>query len=192
MTALSAPPETPPGAPDAAAPDARRTAPPPRRPWRWLALAAGVILADQASKRAVLAQILPGEGLAVSANLNLVLAYNRGAAFSFLNGPGVWQGYLFLAIALAASVVIVRLLARPGNAPLFSLALGMILGGALGNAVDRLHFGYVVDFLDFHWDWLGMLFAGGHFPAFNLADSAITGGVMLLIVDEVLRQRRPS
>lgn len=184
MTTVPAPPDAPAGP--------GRDAAPRVLPWRWLALAAGVVLADQWSKRAVQAHLQLGDGVPVTDYFNLVLAYNRGAAFSFLNGPGAWQGYLFLAIALAASIFIVRLLARAGNAPLFSLGLGLILGGALGNAVDRVHYGYVVDFLDFHWDWLGALFAGGHFPAFNVADSAITGGVMLLLVDELLRQRRPS
>ena len=181
---------TPPGPGGDAPSEAALAGPAWVLPWRWLALAAGVILADQWSKRAVQAQIEAGGGFAVTEHFNLVLAHNRGAAFSFLSGPGEWQGYLFLGIALAASAFIVRLLARPGNAPLLCLALAMILGGALGNAIDRLHYGYVVDFLDFHWDFLGLLFAGGHFPAFNLADSAITGGVMLLILDELLRLRR--
>jgi signal peptidase II len=186
MTALPAAPQEP------AQPPQRQQAPARVLPWRWLALAGGVVLADQWSKSAVQAQLAPGSWLAFGDNFNLVLAFNRGAAFSFLNGPGSAQNYFFLAVALAASIFLVRLLARPGNTPVFSLALGLILGGALGNGIDRVHHGYVVDFLDFHWPWLEPLFAGGHFPAFNLADSAISGGVMLLILDELLRKRRPS
>jgi signal peptidase II len=158
----------------------------------WLALAAGVILADQLSKAAVLQSMQPGDWTPVTPWFSLVLAFNRGAAFSFLDSGGAWQGYLFLGIALAASAVILRLLLRGGNRALFSLALALILGGALGNATDRLRYGHVVDFLDFHWGWLGPLFAGGHFPAFNLADSAITGGVIALLLDEVLHLKRRS
>jgi len=162
------------------------------RPLAWLALAAGVIIADQLAKAAVLQAMQPGDWTAVTGWFNLVLAFNRGAAFSFLDSSAAWQGYLFLGIALLASGVILRLLLRPGNRALFSLALALILGGALGNATDRLRYGHVVDFLDFHWGWLGSLFAGGHFPAFNLADSAITGGVIALIVDELFHLKRQS
>lgn len=167
-------------------------APAHRRPWPWLALAAGVVLADQLSKSAVQAQLTQGTWLALSEFFNLVLTYNRGAAFSLLNNASAWQGYVFLGVALAASVVIVRLLARPDNSTVFSLALALILGGAVGNAIDRLRYGHVVDFLDFHWRWLEPLFPGGHFPAFNLADSAITAGVTLLILEELVHMRRKA
>ncbi len=160
------------------------------RLWAWLALAAGVIIADQLTKAAALQAMQPGEWTPVTDWFNLVLAFNRGAAFSFLDSGGAWQGYLFLAIALVASAFILRLLMRPDNRAFFSLALALILGGALGNATDRLRYGHVVDFLDFHWRWLTPLFAGGHFPAFNLADSAITGGVIVLILDELLHLKR--
>jgi signal peptidase II len=158
----------------------------------WLALAAAVIVADQASKAAVLQTLAPGGSMAVSPYFNLVLAFNRGAAFSFLSDAGGWQGYAFAAIALVASAVIVRLLLRHGRQPVFAAGLGLILGGALGNLTDRMRHGHVVDFLDFHWRWLEPLFPGGHFPAFNLADSAICAGVALLILDELLRKRPPS
>jgi signal peptidase II len=163
-----------------------------RRLAPWLALAAAVLAVDQLSKALVQQWLAPGEVSALTGCFNFVLAYNRGAAFSFLDTGGGWQGYLFTGIALAASAVIARLLARPGNRVLFSIALGLIMGGALGNAVDRVRYGHVVDFLDFHWPWLEPLFAGGHFPAFNVADSAITVGVALLLLDEVLHLRRES
>jgi signal peptidase II len=165
-------------------------APAAARPWPWLALALGVVAADQLSKASIQSALSAGGWIPVNGYFNLVLAFNRGAAFSFLNGAGGWQGYFFLGVALAASVVIVRLLLRPGNSLALRLALALILGGALGNAVDRIRYGHVVDFLDFHWPWLEPLFPGGHFPAFNLADSAITAGVALLVVDELLRLRR--
>jgi signal peptidase II len=162
------------------------------RVWPWLALACGVILADQLSKSGVQRNLTLGSWLAVNDFFNLVLAYNRGAAFSFLNNASAWQGYVFIGIAAVAAVVIVRLLLRPDNSALFCLALGLILGGALGNAIDRLRYGHVIDFLDFHWRWLEPIFPGGHFPAFNLADSAITAGVTLLILEELLRLRQKS
>jgi len=155
----------------------------------WLALAALVLLADQLTKAQVQQAIEPGRAVAVTGFFNLVLAYNRGAAFSFLNNASGWAGQLFTVIGIGASAFIVWLLASHGQRRLFALALGMILGGALGNVLDRLRFGHVIDFLDFHWTWLGALFPGGHFPAFNLADSAICCGAALLILDEVLRAR---
>lgn len=165
---------------------------PARRLAPWLALAAAVIAADQLTKSLVLGSFAPGEVSPLTGFFNLVLAYNRGAAFSMLDGAGTWQRYLFTAIALAASAFIARLLARPGNRALFSTALALIMGGALGNAADRVRYGHVVDFLDFHWRWLEPLFAGGHFPAFNVADSAISVGVALLVLEEILRMRRES
>ena len=155
----------------------------------WLALAAVVVIADQASKARVLQALGSGESIAVSDFFNLVLAYNRGAAFSFLNSASGWQGQLFTAIGLLASAFIIWLLVGHGHQRLFGLALGLILGGALGNVVDRIRLGHVIDFLDFHWSWLGPLFPGGHFPAFNVADSAICCGAALLILDELLRVR---
>jgi len=156
----------------------------------WLVLAGLVIGADQLSKEQVLATLQPGASVPVTDFFNLVLAFNRGAAFSFLNGAGGWQTHLFTLVGLAASAYLVLLLGRPATLPRMAAALALILGGALGNVIDRLRYGHVVDFLDFHVRWLEALFPGGHFPAFNVADSAISCGAALLILDELLRQRR--
>ncbi|HSM99299.1 MAG TPA: signal peptidase II [Gallionella sp.] len=143
---------------------------------RWLWLSALVIALDQFSKAWIISHFAFGESYTVLSVFNLVLAHNTGAAFSFLNDAGGMQRWLFSIIAVAASVWIVRLLGKHRTQLLFALALSMILGGALGNLIDRLAYGYVVDFLSFHW--------GEHyFPAFNLADSAITCGAFLLILD---------
>ncbi|MDT4851238.1 Lipoprotein signal peptidase [compost metagenome] len=117
-------------------------------------------------------------------------AHNTGAAFSFLADAGGWQRWFFTAVGAAAAVFIVWMLRSNPGQKLFAFALACILGGAIGNVLDRLVHGYVVDWLDFHWDILGGLFPGGHFPAFNIADMAITVGAMALILDEVLRVRR--
>jgi signal peptidase II len=142
----------------------------------WLALAALLALADQASKAAISASLRTGEVRGITPFFNLVLAHNRGAAFSFLADAGGWQRALFIAIAVLATAVIVAMLARHSGDRLFSAGLALILGGALGNLWDRIALGYVVDFLDFH-------ASGWHFWAFNLADSAITVGAGLLILD---------
>ena len=114
---------------------------------------------------------------------NLVLTYNTGAAFSFLAGAGGWQDEFLTAVGLGASAFILYLLSRHGQQRLFSLALALILGGAIGNVIDRIVYGHVIDFLDVHWH-------GWHWPAFNVADSAIVCGATLLIVDELARVRR--
>jgi len=145
----------------------------------WLALAALVVVADQASKYAVIAGLRPGEFRELTGFFNLVLAYNRGAAFSFLSDAGGWQRALFIGVAAVAVAVIVMLLLRHPQEQLFCAGLGLILGGALGNVCDRVVLGHVVDFLDFH-------AFGWHFWAFNLADSAITAGAGLLILDGLL------
>jgi len=150
----------------------------------WFGLAAGIVLADQASKLAVLASFAPGERLRITGFFNLVLAFNKGAAFSFLASAPGWQTPLFVAIALVAAAVVSALLLRSPGRRVFSAALALILGGALGNVIDRLRFGQVVDFLDFH--ALGL-----HWPAFNVADSAITVGAGLLIIESFL-QRKPD
>jgi len=152
-------------------------------PWhRWLWLAAAVVVLDFATKQAVLAYFRPGEERPLLPFFSLVLAFNPGAAFSFLAGHSGWQRWLFAGIAVAASVVIVWLLRRGGNA-WYCAGLALILGGALGNLWDRLTLGQVVDFLLFHW-------RGWHYPAFNVADSAITVGAGLLIADS-FRHREP-
>lgn len=144
--------------------------------WRWLGLAALVIVLDQISKLAISSNFAYGEGLYVNDIFNLVRAHNQGAAFSFLNDAGGWQRWLFTLIAVVASVWIVQLLRQHKQQTLFCLALALVLGGALGNLIDRVAYGYVIDFLDFHWD-------SHHFPAFNVADSAISVGAALLILD---------
>ena len=149
----------------------------------WLGLAIGIILIDQLTKITIEQRFEFGDVKPVTGFFNVVLAYNKGAAFSFLASASGWQGGFLIAIAVGASVFILYLLARHGHQRLFALALAMILGGAVGNVIDRIVYGHVIDFLDFHWgDW--------HWPAFNLADSAIVGGAALLIVDELRRVRR--
>ena len=143
---------------------------------RWLLLAVVVIVLDQLSKAAINSHFVYGESMAVTSFFNLVLAHNTGAAFSFLSDAGGMQRWLFSVIAIVASVWMVWLLRRHETEKLFCLALAFIRGGALGNLVDRIAYGFVVDFLDFHW-------GGYHFAAFNLADSAITCGAALLILD---------
>jgi signal peptidase II len=143
---------------------------------RWLSLSAVVIVLDQLSKAWITSHFAFGESVNVLSVFNLVLAHNTGAAFSFLNDAGGMQRWLFSFIAIIASVWIVWLLRKHSAQVLFALALSMILGGALGNLIDRLTYGYVVDFLSFHWE-------EHYFPAFNLADSAITCGAFLLIID---------
>lgn len=150
---------------------------------RWLALAALVVVLDQLSKLWITSHFVFGESLYVLGVFDLVLAHNTGAAFSFLHDAGGIQRWLFGGIAVVASVWIVVLLRRHSAQVLFALALSLILGGALGNLIDRIAYGYVVDFLAFHWDEY-------YFPAFNVADSAITIGAVLLILDSLRAPRR--
>ena len=146
----------------------------------WLWLSALVIAADQATKAVILATIREGDGFAVTPFFSIVLTFNTGAAFSFLSAASGWQRWFFVAIAVAAAIVIVVLLRR-GGSPWYHAGLALILGGALGNVYDRLAIGKVVDFLLFH-------YAGWAYPAFNVADSAITVGAAILIFDS-LRKR---
>ena len=149
----------------------------------WVALAAVFVLIDQLTKNLVERTFDYGDVKAVTGFFNLVLTYNKGAAFSFLASASGWQAHFLTMVGIGASVFILYLLGRHGNQRLFSLALALILGGAIGNVIDRIAYGHVIDFLDFH--------AGGwHWPAFNVADSAIVGGAMLLVLDELLRVRR--
>ena len=143
---------------------------------RWLGISALVILLDQWSKSAISSHFVFGEGVVITGFFNLVLAHNMGASFSMLNNAGGWQRWLFSAVAVIASIWIIFLLRRHAQQKLFSFSLSFILGGALGNLIDRIRFGFVVDFLDFHWN-------EHHFAAFNLADSAITCGAALLLLD---------
>jgi len=151
---------------------------------RWLALAGVLGVLAQLSKLAVLQWLAPGRVVEVTPFFNFVLVYNPGAAFSFLAQAPGWQRGLFIAIALVASAWIVFLLRRHWRETLFSFALALILGGAVGNLIDRVVYGAVVDFLDFH-------AAGWHWPAFNVADSAITVGAVLLVWDGFFG-RRPA
>ena len=149
----------------------------------WLAIAAAIVILDQITKAMILAAFQLGDAHRVTAFFDVVRAHNRGAAFSFLNDASGWQRWFFIVLGIAAAVFIVWLLARHGGQRLFGWALALILGGAVGNVIDRVLHGYVVDFLQVHW-------GGAYFPSFNVADSAITVGAVLLILDELRRVRR--
>lgn len=150
---------------------------------QWLLIAAVIIVADQFTKILVIGSFQLGDTHPVTSFFNLVRAHNYGAAFSFLHGASGWQRWFFLALGLGAAGFITWMLRRHGHQRLFAWALTLILGGALGNVIDRAIHGYVVDFIQVH--------AGGwYFPAFNVADSAITIGAILLILDELRRVRR--
>ena len=149
---------------------------------KWLALAALIVVADQLAKFAAVQHLAINKVVAVTPFFNLVLVYNSGAAFSILADAAGWQRGLFIAIALVASAWIVYLLRKYPHQRLFALALSLVLGGAVGNVIDRILIGAVIDFLDFH-------AFGYHWPAFNVADSAITCGAALLIWD-ALRPRK--
>ena len=150
---------------------------------QWLGLAFAIVLIDQFTKVLIVGFYQLGDSTTVTSFFSLVRWHNTGAAFSFLAGSAGWQRWFFTAIGVLAAALILWLLKSHSGQKLFSFALACILGGAIGNVIDRLLYGYVVDFLDFHWhDW--------HFPAFNVADSAITIGAACLILDELLRVRR--
>lgn len=151
--------------------------------WLWLALAAIVMVLDQLAKTLILGEFQYGESRPVTSFFNVVRVHNTGAAFSFLAGASGWQRWFFVALGIVASAVIVWMLKKHPAQKLFCFAVTMILGGALGNVIDRLIHGYVVDFIQLH-------YAGRAFPSFNLADSAITLGAICLILDELLRVRR--
>jgi signal peptidase II len=158
--------------------------------WLWLGLAAIVVLADQLSKTLVVGWLQYAELRPVTGFFSLVRAHNKGAAFSFLSDASGWQRWFFTAVGLLASGAIVWMIRSHPGQKLFCFAVALIMGGALGNVADRLMHGYVVDFLQFRFGFLEFVFAGGYFPAFNLADSAITLGAACLILDELLRVRR--
>lgn len=149
---------------------------------KWLALAAVIVVIDQITKYFIVQNFVLHETLFVTSFFNLVRVHNAGAAFSLLADAGGWQRVFFIVIAVVASVWVVWLLRRYSQQTLFCLALGMILGGAIGNLIDRVLFGAVVDFVQVH-------YAGYFFPAFNVADSAITCGAGLLIWDGIKPQR---
>ena len=149
----------------------------------WFGLATIVILLDQLSKITISKLFVYGESQAVTSFFNLVLAYNTGAAFSFLANESGWQRHLFTVIGILAALFIIYLIISNSAQRLFCTALALILGGAIGNVIDRIMYGHVIDFLDFY-------YARTHFPAFNLADSAICLGAGLFILDELLRVKK--
>ena len=149
----------------------------------WLAIALVIVLVDQFTKLLIVGSMQLGDSTPVTAFFNIVRAHNSGAAFSFLADASGWQRWFFTGLGSVAAVFIVWLLRSHAGQKLFCFAISCVLGGAVGNVIDRVLYGYVVDFLDFH--WMAM-----HFPAFNVADSAITLGASCLILDEVLRVRR--
>lgn len=151
--------------------------------WLWLGLAALVVAIDQFSKTWIVTHFAPNHSQELSSWFNLVRVHNSGAAFSFLAGASGWQRWFFVGLGTVASAFIVWMLNKHPTQKLFCFAVTMILGGAIGNVVDRLQHGHVVDFIQLH-------YAGWYFPAFNLADSAITLGAVCLILDEILRVRR--
>jgi len=152
--------------------------------WPWLGLAVIIVIIDQFTKTLILGYYKLGDATYVTSFFNVVRAHNTGAAFSFLAAASGWQRWLFTAIGIAAAIFIVYLLRSHAGQRLFSFSLACILGGAVGNVVDRLVHGYVVDFIQVHWN------NAYYFPAFNIADSAITIGAVCLILDELRRVRR--
>ncbi len=156
----------------------------------WLGLAAIVILADQVTKTLIVGWFQLGEVRPVTGFFNLVRAHNPGAAFSFMADAAGWQRWFFIIVGLLASGFIVWMIRSYPAQKLFCFSVSLIMGGALGNVIDRLLHGYVVDFLQFRFALLEPLFRGGYFPSFNVADSAITLGAVLLVVDELQRVRR--
>ncbi len=149
----------------------------------WLGLSLILLMADQFTKVLILGYYRLGDATYVTSFFNVVRAHNTGAAFSFLADASGWQRWFFTGIGITAAVFIIWMLKSHAGQKLFSFAMACILGGAVGNVIDRTLHGYVVDFLDFH-------YAGWHFPAFNIADSAITVGAVCLILDEIQRVRR--
>jgi signal peptidase II len=155
----------------------------------WLVLAAAIVVADQATKALVVQAFEHGDSVPVTGFFNLVRVHNAGAAFSFLAGASGWQRWFFVGLGVAACTFIVWMLHGHRGQRLLSLALALIMGGALGNVIDRLVHGHVVDFLQFRFGFLEPLFHGGYFPSFNVADVAITLGAVGLIADELRRMR---
>jgi len=149
----------------------------------WLGIAAIVVLIDQFTKTLILGEFANGGSHTVNAFFNIVRVHNTGAAFSFLAGANGWQRWFFVGLGVCAAFFIVWMLRSHGGQRMFSWALAMILGGAVGNVIDRLLHGYVVDFIQVH-------YGNAYFPSFNVADSAITVGAICLILDELLRVRR--
>lgn len=161
----------------------KNVAPPPGRLVPWLVVAAIVIVLDQATKLAIAHYFRLGDSHVIAPFFNLVRVHNSGAAFSFLAGASGWQRWFFIGLGVVAATLIIVMLKRHSAQKLFAWALALILGGAIGNVVDRVLHGHVIDFIQLH--------AGGwYFPSFNIADSAITVGAVCLIVDELRRVKR--
>jgi len=158
---------------------ARRSAP----LWVWLGIAVAVVLLDQLTKTLITNSFRLNDVRTITPFFDLVRAHNTGAAFSFLAGASGWQRWFFIGLGAVAAIFIVWLLARHRDQRLFCWALSLVLGGAVGNVLDRIQHGHVVDFIQVHW-------AGAYFPSFNVADSAISIGAVLLILDELRRIRK--
>ena len=149
----------------------------------WMGLSILVILIDQLTKVIALDTLTEGMSKPVLSFMNWVLVYNPGAAFSFLATGGGWQKWFFIAIGIIAALIITLLIKRHSHQTTFAFSLSMIMGGAIGNVIDRFRYGAVVDFIDVYYQQY-------HWPAFNIADSAITLGTVLLIIDELRRATR--
>tara|TARA_B110000444_G_C18810532_1_gene582327 strand:- start:669 stop:1121 length:453 start_codon:yes stop_codon:yes gene_type:complete len=143
-------------------------------------LSAFVVLADQLTKNIVTENFLYGENLNVFSGVNLILIHNAGAAFSFLSDAGGWQRWLFLLISLIVSIILAAWLYRLKKTQFFmSLSLSLILGGAIGNLIDRIFLGYIIDFID-------IFYKSYHWPVFNIADASITLGVAIFIINNLV------
>jgi signal peptidase II len=146
----------------------------------WLGLSSLLLILDQLTKIIAKNSLFEGVSQPVTSFLNWTLVYNSGAAFSFLSQAGGWQRWFFTGVGIIAALIMIWLIRKNSHQTIFSLALSLVLSGAIGNVIDRIIYGAVVDFVDVH-------YMGWHWPAFNIADSAITIGVILLIVDEIKR-----
>jgi signal peptidase II len=149
----------------------------------WLGIAALIVVLDQLTKALIVHAFALGDSRTITSFFNLVRVHNTGAAFSFLAGASGWQRWFFVGVGGVATLFILWMLRSHGGQRLFAASLSLILGGAVGNVVDRVLHGHVVDFIQVHW-------GGWYFPSFNVADSAITVGAVLLIADELRRVRR--
>ena len=146
----------------------------------WLGLSSFLLILDQLTKVIAKNSLFEGVSQPVTSFLNWTLVYNSGAAFSFLAQAGGWQRWFFTSVGIIAALIMIWLIRKNSHQTIFSLALSLVLSGAIGNVIDRIIYGAVVDFVDVH-------YMGWHWPAFNIADSAISIGVILLIVDEIKR-----
>jgi len=155
--------------------------------WRWMFLSLVVVLADQVSKSYIVGHLEEFQVTSILPVLDITLMHNVGAAFSFLASASGWQRWFFIVLACSVSLGIAIWLIRlpPGARRLTSAGLALVLGGAVGNVIDRIRLGSVVDFIHFHWE-------RAYFPAFNVADSAITVGAALLLLDAFFDSRRKS